>query len=183
MEEAAESFGDILESIRSMFDRPRVLNEASEKAKAKAKAAKAKLKAKSKAKAKEPGKQKKAAKKGGGSENSPFKHSRGTYSTLGTNTEKKVVRKKKNIWKCSGSEFQQSCEALKDVPSQGIKKGDIKTVKIDPAWKDKYMARYVRLRKTGKIKTPTGKVKPVSFKNYNAQYAHYANKAVKGEND
>lgn len=92
------------------------------------------------------------------------------HKTLGTNTEKKVKRSETKMWKCSGSEFTQTCVAQRDDEEQGIKKGQEKVINIDPAYKKKYMAAYILSRKQGKTAAPDGKKGPVSLKHYNSQY-------------
>lgn len=87
------------------------------------------------------------------------------YKTLGKNSPKKVQRKKQNRWKCSGSEELQTCVALKDIPSQGIKKGQEKKIKMWPK-KAEYTKDYQQGRRSGKYKLPDGKKRPVAIKFY-----------------
>lgn len=165
MEEADEDFDSVVGELRRMLSGSgRQLREASAKAMKKAKEAakkkaKAKAKEKAKAKAKEKGSKKK--KSGSGKPSNPFYN----FKTLGNNSPKKVKRSQKNIWKCSGDEDLQICVAQKDVPKQGIKKGQEKRIRV---WKGKakYTRDYQKGRASGKYKLPDGSEKPVSTPHY-----------------
>lgn len=106
---------------------------------------------------------------GGGAATNPFKHSGGSYKQLGTNTKavlgKNVKRKKQNRWSCTGDEDLQVCTALKDIPEQGIKKGDKKNIR---KWSKKaqYTSKYEKDRASGDSKTPNNKHKPVAHSKF-----------------
>lgn len=72
-----------------------------------------------------------------------------------------MKRKKQNRWSCSGDEDLQVCTALKDIPEQGIKKGDKKNIR---KWSKKaqYTSQYEKDRASGDSKTPDGKHKKVA---------------------
>lgn len=149
-----KSFSKLVAELREMVS-PRPLYEASEKAKARAKAALGKEKK---------GDGKKPVTGGGGpgkKKTSPFYN----YATIGQNAPSKKKRSHKGIWSCSGDEAKQTCTALKDVPEQGIKKGQTKTVKM---WKGKaaYTKKYEKGRKSGKYRLPNGAKAPVKHPNY-----------------
>jgi hypothetical protein len=150
-------FGTLANELREMLA-PAPIYEASEKAKARAKAALSKG-----GKAKK-GDGKKPVTGGGGpgkSPTSPFYN----YATIGKNSPSKKKRSYKGIWSCSGTEAEQTCTALKDVPEQGIKKGATKIVKM---WKKKgaYTKKYEKGRKSGTYKLPNGAKAPVAHPHY-----------------
>jgi hypothetical protein len=153
-----KSFRELVSELRDLMTPPRAIYEATEKAKSRAKALLGKGK----------GKEKKSAKKpvtGGGGPGekpqSPFYN----YAKIGNNSPSKKKRSYKGIWKCSGTEDEQVCVAQKDVPAQGIKKGQEKIVR---KWKGKaaYTAKYEKGRKDGKYKLPNGAVAPVGHPHY-----------------
>jgi len=161
-----KSFSDLVAELREMVV-PHPIYEASEKVKAKTKAA-VMMKAAAKKAAAKKTKKKSSPKKpvtGGGGPGekptSPFYN----YSKLGNHSPSKRKRSYKGIWSCSGTEAKQTCTALKDVPKQGIKKGQTKIVKM---WKKKgsYTKKYEKGRKKGTYKLPNGAVAPVKHPHY-----------------
>ena len=127
---------------------------------------------------KEKAKAKKAAKKGGGKkEKEPAKAKTGgannsnptnpfhNYKTIGKFSPKKKKRTEKKIWKCSKSGDGQMCVAQKDVPSQGVKKGQEKFI-TRWAGKEAYDTDYDMGRAAGDYKLPNGAVAPVAHKYY-----------------
>ena len=150
----SKSFSELVSELREMVS-PRPIHEASEKAKARAKAALGKEKK---------GDGKKPVTGGGGpgkKKTSPFYN----YAKIGQNSPSKKTRSAKDIWTCTGTEAEQVCTALKDVPAQGITKGQKKTVKM---WKGKaaYTKKYEKGRKSGKYRLPNGAKAPVKHPNY-----------------
>jgi hypothetical protein len=153
----SKSFSELVSELREMIT-PRPIYEASEKAKAQAKAA---LMKKAAAK-REDGK--KPVTGGGGpgkKKTSPFYN----YAKIGQNSPSKKTRSAKGIWTCTGTEAEQVCTALKDVPSQGITKGQKKIVTM---WKGKaaYTKKYEKGRKSGKYRLPNGAKAPVKHPHY-----------------
>lgn len=153
-----KSFDDLVNELREMVV-PRPLYEASEKAKARAKAALSKA-----GKGKKKDDEKKAVTGGGGpgeKKTSPFYN----YGVLGKHSPSKKKRSYQGIWDCSGTEGEQKCVAKRDVPKQGIKKGQVKVVKM---WKGKaaYTKKYEKGRKSGKYRLPDGSKAPVKHPHY-----------------
>ena len=152
-----KSFSDLVSELRDMIV-PHQIHEASEKAKARAKAALSKA---GKAKKGDGAKAKTGGAGPGKKPTSPFYN----YSKIGQNAPSKKTRSAKGIWSCSGTEAEQTCTALKDVPEQGITKGQTKTVKM---WNGKaaYTKKYEKGRKSGKYRLPNGAKAPVKHPHY-----------------
>ena len=152
-----KSFSDLVSELREMIV-PHPIYEASEKAKAQTKE---KLMQKAAAKKKDGAKAKTGGAGPGKKPTSPFYN----YSKIGQNAPSKKTRSAKGIWSCSGDEATQVCTALKDVPEQGITKGQKKTVKM---WKGKaaYTKKYEKGRKSGKYRLPNGAKADVKHPHY-----------------
>ena len=150
----SKTFGALANELREMLA-PAPIYEATEKAKSRAKAALGKSK-------KDSGKKPASGGAGpGDSPQSPFYN----YAKIGQNSPSKKTRSYKGIWSCSGTEAEQTCVALKDVPEQGIKKGSTKVVKM---WKGKaaYTKKYEKGRKKGTYRLPNGAKAPVKHPHY-----------------
>lgn len=66
---------------------------------------------------------------------------------------------KKGIWTCSSEgKYKQVCVASRDVPEQGIKKGDIKNVTQPAASKSKYNKEYKAFVAAGHERTSRAKL-------------------------
>ena len=159
-EEAASTKDLIAEARRLAFclsSAYRRIEEARQSTKEKAKALKAKKAAK---KEKAPPK----AKTGGANNPNPTNPFH-NYKTIGKYSPKKKKRTEKKIWKCSKSGDGQMCVAQKDVPEQGIKKGQEKFI-TRWAGKEAYDTDYDMGRAAGDYKLPNKAVAAVAHKYY-----------------